>query len=110
MGDMFRCPNTDVGVGDFGRFAADAKGEELDANASKPVRLRLDSRGGELGTSADRDEEPTVGAGLGLGLAHGDFLTENRLGPFTFEKGELVDAYAIKPLCNGHENATDIQG
>ena len=106
---MLRFPNAD-GCGDLGRFAAEAKGDELDAKASKPVRLRLDSRDDELESSDDNDEEPrtgvelgvTFGAGLWLALAQGDrFAVEKILGPFTFEKGELVEAYAINPLCEG---------
>lgn len=103
-GELLRCPKADdEGVGDLGRLAADAKGEELDAKASKPVRLRLDSRDGELEISDERVDEPTTGDGLEMALdavlelelelAHGDGLAgEKRLGPFTFENGELVDA------------------
>jgi hypothetical protein len=101
-GELLRRPKTDEGVGDFGRLAAEAKGEELDAKASKPVRFKLDSREGELEISDESDEEPRIGVGLEIALgvvlelelelAHGDGLAEKRLGPVTFANGELVDA------------------
>lgn len=89
-------PNT-AGVGDLGRFAAEANGDELEANASKPVRLRLDSRGGEPGTAEEPSTgvglEIAIGAALVLAMAQGEGLfEENMLGPFTFANGELVEA------------------
>ena len=102
MGDLLLLPNTAAaGGGDLGRFAADANGDEFEAKASKPVRFRLDSRGGELGIEAKKDEEPRMGVGVEIGLgatlelelAQGDGLVEEkRLGPLTDANGELVDA------------------
>ena len=95
-GDLLRLPNS-AGVGDLGRFAADAKGDELDANASKPVRLRLDSRGGEPEASTSTGVGFAIGLGavfvLVLAEAQGEgFMLLNRLGPLTDAKGELVEA------------------
>lgn len=95
-------------------MAAEANGEDEDANASNPVRLRLISlRVGVLGVldivllkSADGATiellpgfglEEALGKGDVLVLAHGELLVANRLGPFTVANGELVEAYAANP-------------
>ena len=117
---MLLCPNTegDEGAGDFGRFAAVANGEDVDAKASKPDRLIPDSAfvGVGLGVGAlltllKRAEAPMMELldeagfdgplekGEVLPLAHGECLDPKRLGPFTFAKGELVVANAAKPPC-----------
>ena len=95
------------------RFAAVANGDELDAKASNPERFRLSSGVRTVGAgargcrlfmllkSADAPIrglvpvfglEELLGNGVVLVLAHGDDLVENRLGPLTVAKGELVDA------------------
>lgn len=111
---MLRCPKSDacMGGGDFGRFAAEANGDDDEANASKPVRFKLCSLGGELARVlaarlfANRGV-PSTGLGLAgfagvvvLALAmpaQGAGFEEKRLGPLTLAKGELTDAYAMKP-------------
>ena len=124
-------PNAGAGAGDFDRFAADANGEDADANASKPVRFSPPSRAGP-GAAPDEGEgaglanvllsvllksaegatsAPLLGFGLGLEdalgnvdvlvLAQGELLFAKRLGPFTVANGELVEAYAAKPPCGG---------
>lgn len=96
------------GGGDFGRFAALAKGDVADANASKPVRFC----GEEEEEDAAESVSLTVAAkGEALDDAKGDVdwvaeaaqgdeddcFEPNTLGPFTEANGELVEAYAIKP-------------
>lgn len=88
----------DPSTGDFDR-AAETKGDEVDAKASNPERFVAE------------DEEDSPGAenlgsgGTGVWLTgegegvKDDLLDENIFWPLTAAKGELVDAYAIKPLC-----------
>lgn len=145
------CPDVEgeakVGVGDLGRLAAEANGDEEDANASNPVRFCAgwacgvdrteevetdgekadvvavdadeiveagvdatedegglegdadgvkengeDDGGGELSTEGDQDE-----AVLFACPNTAPPEDENTLGPLTLAKGELDEAYAMKP-------------
>ena len=127
-GERLRSTLDGVGGGDLGRFAALAKGDVVDANASNPVRLwacdvdavedetSLPSlpadveeppRGEEVEAKDENEEvvaplENALAVGLPLLLAavqgevEGCFAPKIR-GPETFENGDVVDAYAIKP-------------
>lgn len=139
---------TKVGGGDLGRLAAEANGDDEDANASKPVRFcgacicgvdkaedaEADGENAEAvivdvveavdagvdvredGESLEGDEDgvkenddvdgewvvpaEVVGDHGVFGCAEAEELEEeaNTFGPLTVAKGELVDAYAMKPL------------
>ena len=112
----------------MGRFAALAKGDVVDANASNPLRLcacDVDAVEGEASLAPlpanvkeplkgeeveAKDENEEVVAPLENALAvrlvlllaavqadaEGCFAPKIR-GPVTFENGDVVDAYAIKP-------------
>jgi hypothetical protein len=89
--------DVDPSTGDFDR-AAEAKGDELDAKASNPERFVAEAK-------EDSPEEENLGKGgtgvwlMGTGEGDRDLLDdENIFWPLTAAKGELVDAYAIKPL------------
>jgi hypothetical protein len=87
--------DVDPSTGDFDR-AAEEKGDEVDAKASNPERF--------VAEVEDSPEEEVGKGGTGvwfMGKGEGDgddLLDENIFWPLTAAKGELVDAYAIKPL------------
>ena len=93
------------GGGDFGRFATLGNGEEVEANASNPVRFwgrgvsgEIEDLVGELkgvDTSAEAKDVEVDANGL---LDGGDCDLSNKLGPETEANGELFEAYAMKPL------------
>jgi hypothetical protein len=97
-------------LGDLARVA-EAKGDAELEKASKPVRFVA------VGANVDESPEPDARAGTvgkrdswaGDGGGDGDGPLENDEGlellpkilwPLTEANGELVDAYAMKPLCN----------
>lgn len=118
-GERLRAKRLLDGGGDFGRFAALAKGEVEDAKASKPVRLwacGADEEDVSLAATAAANGEgevlvdangdvtllPPMAFGLEIepALAHEEVdgcLAPNMRGPCTEAKGELVDAYAANP-------------
>lgn len=118
-GERLRAKRLLDGGGDFGRFAALAKGEVEDAKASKPVRLwacGADEEDDSLAATAAANGEgevlvdangdvtllPPMAFGLEIdpALAHEEVdgcLAPNMRGPCTEAKGELVDAYAANP-------------
>lgn len=91
-------PNLDVdpSTGDFDR-AAEEKGDDVDAKASNPDRFVAEAEE----DSPEEDKSDRGGTGvwfMGKGGGGDDLLDENIFWPFTAAKGELVDAYAMKPL------------
>ena len=82
-------------TGDFVRVT-DAKGDVEDANASKPERLSTVVVDGELADWA-RSVENFDGIEEEVGI----LPEEKTLCPLTAANGELVEAYAINPLCKG---------
>lgn len=73
-----------------------AKGDDDDANVSKPDRL--------TGVGVEVEEAPKAAASPGGEVAgravktDGDGLLENTFWPLTEANGEAVDAYAMNPL------------
>lgn len=91
-------PNLEVdpSTGDFDR-AAEEKGDDGDAKASNPERFVAEAEEDPL----EEDKSDRGGTGvwlMGKGGEGDDLLDENIFWPLTAAKGELVDAYAIKPL------------
>jgi len=86
----------DPRTGDFARVT-DAKGDAEDANASKPDRLGAVVVDGSLAAWARSVENF---GGMGEEVV-GALLEEKIFCPLTAANGELVEAYAMNPLCKG---------
>jgi len=94
-------PNLDVDprTGDFDR-AAEEKGDDVDVKASNPERFVAEAE--EDSPEEDKSDRGGTGVWLmGKGADGDDLLDENIFWPLTAAKGELEDAYAIKPLSLG---------
>jgi len=85
----------DAKTGDFARVT-DAKVGAEDANASKPDRLGAGVFDGELVVGARSVENFDD-----MGEIVDALLEEKILCPLTAANGELVEAYAMNPLCKG---------